>query len=375
MKIVHLIPAFNRGGTERLVINLSKEQISKGHQVKIFSFSDLNLYLEDTKDLDIVTIEDSYVIYKLLGRNSHNLTSFESQLREFKPDIIHSHSYWTDLLVNAIGILNSGYISHFHLYYEEHEFHKIVNIQTLKRFAAQQMLFREYDKRQTQFVGVSNDVCSFYKNNFPKRFSDRIHLLPNFLAFKPITYSKKLPIDRPVKLLTVGRLIELKNHKVLLDLCHSLKDSGLEFHLSIAGEGPLKTELTATVARLGLQDSVSLLGNVSDIVSLYRESDLYLHPSKLESFGLVILEAMAFGLPCIVNESAVGANDAITSQEGIYVEMDNIDLTAQTVIDLLKNKEQYEKMSIASINRAKMFNVGDFWMKLEKIYMNSMTDK
>jgi len=154
MKIVHLLPEFNRGGTERSVINLSNEQIRNGHKVRIFSFSNLNLYPEETKHLDIVIINEPYAIYRLFGRINHNLDELESKLMQFNPDIIHSHSYWTDLLINAIKIVPAvSYFSHLHLYYDEHKSHKITNIKSLKRYIGRWLIYREYDKRKTEFIG------------------------------------------------------------------------------------------------------------------------------------------------------------------------------------------------------------------------------
>lgn len=376
MKIVHLLPEFNRGGTERSVINLSNEQIRNGHKVRIFSFSNLNLYPEETKHLDIVIINEPYAIYRLFGRINHNLDELESKLMQFNPDIIHSHSYWTDLLINAIKIVPAvSYFSHLHLYYDEHKSHKITNIKSLKRYIGRWLIYREYDKRKTEFIGISNDICLFYKKNFPKKFSKSIHFLPNFLALEPIDKFKELDKEKTIQLVSVGRLVKLKNHNVLIKLCYVLKKNNFKFHLSIAGDGPFKTQLETLIKQYELEKSISLLGNISKIEDIYSKSDIYLHPSHSESFGLVILEAMAFGLPCIVNESAVGAKNAITSEEGIFIDMNNINLTAQTIINLSSNTLRYEKMSKASLKRAKLFNPQDNWKKLEKIYISSMKNE
>ena len=100
----------------------------------------------------------------------------------------------------------------------------------------------------------------------------------------------------------------------MLYVCDFLKRVGLNFHLDIIGDGPLKIDLNASINEMGLQDFISLRGNIVDMENCYRSSDIYLHSSSVETFGLVVLEAMASGLPCIATP-AKGTKDLI--EEGV----------------------------------------------------------
>ena len=101
------------------------------------------------------------------------------------------------------------------------------------------------------------------------------------------------------------RLVARMGLEVLLEACTGLARPGERLLLAIAGDGPLRDELEAHARRLGLQDSVRLLGHVSedDLVDHYRAADLCVLPTlALEGFGLVVVEALACGTPVVVTD-------------------------------------------------------------------------
>ncbi len=118
-----------------------------------------------------------------------------------------------------------------------------------------------------------------------------------------------------VSLLFVGRLRHYKGLDVLLRALARLPGP----RLVIAGEGPEGPRLRRLAARLGLGDRVRFAGNVSpaDLPPLYRSADAFLLPatSPAEAFGIVLLEAMASGLPCITTE--VGTGTSWVVQDGV----------------------------------------------------------
>lgn len=105
----------------------------------------------------------------------------------------------------------------------------------------------------------------------------------------------------PIPLLTVGRLVESKNVGFLLRSLSGMRD--LSWRLDVVGDGPLRAQLEATAREAGLADRVAFHGHSDDVSRHYREADLFVFPSRLESFGLVILEAMAHGVPTLAIKS------------------------------------------------------------------------
>lgn len=369
MNIVHLIPALRRGGTERIVLHLSREQMKHGHNVKIFSFSNVNEYTSGLNGLDIEFFPNSSAYHKVIGKPQHNLDKFEDNITRFCPDVIHSHSYWTDTIINAIKPLSAVYFSHLHLYYKEYIIHLRPNLKSVIRYIGFISFLKEFKKRNTYFIATSNAIKNYYKELLPRSFTKKIELIPNFLAFEPQKKIKTLNPQAPCKLLSVGRLVTLKNHEALIEICKILKSKGFKFQLKIAGEGPLKSALESKIQSDGLQNEIQLLGNVENIKALYEESDIYLHSSYEEAFGLVVLEAMAHGLPSIVNEKAKGLDDIITdSSMGLKTSMADLNEVAQLIISLAENKKTYEDMSVAALQQSRNFSIESYWKQLEKLY-------
>jgi len=103
--------------------------------------------------------------------------------------------------------------------------------------------------------------------------------------------------ERPPVILGVGRLSPEKGFADLIDAFAKMMRS--DARLVIAGEGPERCRLVARVEELGITDRVTFLGHVADPTPLYRKARLVAIPSRTEAFGLVVVEALAHGLPVV----------------------------------------------------------------------------
>jgi colanic acid/amylovoran biosynthesis glycosyltransferase len=140
---------------------------------------------------------------------------------------------------------------------------------------------------------------------------DRILSWPT--ASSPISISR-----RPFLLLAVGRLDRVKDYGFLIQACSFLRAQGLDFHCSIAGEGPERTALERQIDKLRLQRHVRLLGQVrrSDLIPYYRQADLVVMTSKSEGIPVALMEAMSHeklvlapaitGIPELVDDRRTG---------------------------------------------------------------------
>lgn len=110
--------------------------------------------------------------------------------------------------------------------------------------------------------------------------------------------------DRPI-VLGVGRLVYYKGFEVLLDAM-----AGLDATLVIAGEGDRRAALEARARALGIADRVSLVGEIEDLRPLFAACDVFVLPSthRSEAFGIVQLEAMAFGKPVVSTRLGTGVD-------------------------------------------------------------------
>lgn len=107
--------------------------------------------------------------------------------------------------------------------------------------------------------------------------------------------------ERPFTILCVGRLTPAKGQHVLLEACAMLRDEGREFKLVIVGTGPDEDSLRQAVERLDLGQQVEMTGalNQDQVRARYSESDVFALPSFAEGIPVVLMEAMASGVPCV----------------------------------------------------------------------------
>jgi glycosyltransferase involved in cell wall biosynthesis len=100
----------------------------------------------------------------------------------------------------------------------------------------------------------------------------------------------------------VGRFEEQKNHRFLIEVARELVARDARFHFLLIGEGSLQSEVRARIVRAGLAASFTVLGSRPDIPAIMLGAmDAFLFPSLYEGLGIVVIEAQAAGLPCVVS--------------------------------------------------------------------------
>ncbi len=146
----------------------------------------------------------------------------------------------------------------------------------------------------------------------------RLHVVPNGVPLPPPPDPQRREAVRSrlgcapdeTLLLAAGRHTELKNYDLLVDAAADLRDAGRAVRLVLAGEGPLTDEYRARAEARYFTDRLSLPGNVDDLADLMRAADVFVIPSRFEGLSLVMLEAMACGLP-VAGTRIPGVTDLI----------------------------------------------------------------
>ena len=124
-----------------------------------------------------------------------------------------------------------------------------------------------------------------------------------------------------------------------------------EGHLLFAGDGPLRAELEAKARDLGVADRIHFLGfvNQSQLPGVYVSSDLLVLPSKYETFGLVVTEAMVCGLPVVVSDQVGARFDLIDGQgTGFVYPVGDINALARILHDTLPDRDRLRCMGEAA---------------------------
>jgi glycosyltransferase involved in cell wall biosynthesis len=165
-----------------------------------------------------------------------------------------------------------------------------------------------------------------------------------------------LPPDAFV-LVTVGRLVARKN---TVQLVRALAATNLPAaHLMIIGDGPDAPEIRRAADELGIRQRVHLLGQVAD-ARKYRalaSADAFASTSQHEGFGLVFLEAMAFGLPVICYDHGGQTDFLTTGRNGHVLPLNDLGAFARAIVDLYENSQR--RLAIGRYNRGA---VEDFYI-------------
>lgn len=179
--------------------------------------------------------------------------------------------------------------------------------------------------------------------------SQKIKLLPNTFELhrfdlrpkpKHLIQYYQLDEDQPI-ILTVSRLLESEKYKGydrILEALPQIRECIPNIHYILVGKGDDLSRIETLIQELNLDRHVTLTGFIpdEDLCDHYNLCDVFAMPSKGEGFGIVYLEAMACGKPCLGGNQD-GALDALAQGElGVLVNPDDIDEIAQTLIQLLK---------------------------------------
>lgn len=143
-----------------------------------------------------------------------------------------------------------------------------------------------------------------------------------------------------------GRINRWKGQKLFVDAAQKVHEILPEVRFQIAGEAysgeeNLKEDLIAYIAEKELEDTVILLGQVNDMPSFYRGLDLFVLPSiQPEPFGLVVIEAMEYGIPVIATNHGGPAEILDDGVDGYLVDYQNADQMAARIVELLSDAEK-----------------------------------
>lgn len=174
---------------------------------------------------------------------------------------------------------------------------------------------------------------------------------------------------------TVSRLEKEKNIMFLLEGL-AKRRMGDCFRLLLIGDGSQKDELISRAEMLNLADNIIFTGRIehSHIHNYYHASDLFVFASRSETQGIVLLEAMAAGLPVVAVEAS-GVNDVITDGWNGYITKPHTDEWEKKLEIILANPDIREQMKQNSMKRAKEYLACNIARKVEKLYQSLLYDQ
>jgi glycosyltransferase involved in cell wall biosynthesis len=199
--------------------------------------------------------------------------------------------------------------------------------------------------------------------------------LVRIFNLNPYGANLNLPIRDPIKkgrpnrVLAAGRLTEQKGFDLLLDAWATIPDDmRTGWELRIVGEGEDRPLLQEKIEKLGLGSEVQLEGHSDNMADEFSESDLFVLSSRFEGFGLVVVEALSFGLPVISFNCVAGPGEILTHNfNGKLVPPENVDSLAEALAELMVNeslRHQMSKNTPVGLERFSQSEVRHQWLSL-----------
>lgn len=178
-----------------------------------------------------------------------------------------------------------------------------------------------------------------------------------------------IPAEQPL-LLYVGRVAHEKNIGFLLEAMTYLKHWHPQVLLVIAGEGPAAAALRRRTTDLNLDRHARFVGYLDrsrELLDCYRAADLFVFSSRTETQGLVLLEAMALGVP-VVGLAVMGTTEVLQHERGAHIAQDDVHHFARTVSALLNDSEARAALSRSAREYVREWTASEMTRRLIHFY-------
>lgn len=275
------------------------------------------------------------------------------RLREEKYDLIHIQ---TPFVAHYLGLklsklLKIPCVETYHTFFEAYLHHYLPLLPNAFSRSVAQRISRQQGNRLHGMIVPSYPMLAILKSYGITTAADVIATgieAQRFIPGNRSAFREKfgIPQERPT-LLFVGRVAHEKNIDFLLQVVAQVRHSIPEILFVIAGEGPAKESLTQQVAQLKLQDSVQFIGYLdrsTELNSCYCAADIFVFSSRTETQGLVLLEAMAQGVP-VVSTAELGTKDVLREGQGVWIAREELSDFSNKIIQLLNDKDAQQTLS------------------------------
>lgn len=350
MKIVYIYTSFTiAGGADRVVIEKANYLAEHGYEVMIVTDSQKNrspffpispnvklcdLAIDFEMEYKYIPPIRIFIYLKLMKRYKkclHNL------LLKERPDFVISTlgreiDFLTDINDGSIKIGESHiakpYIRNLHLLDRTGLFHRFVARRWMKKVS-------DNCEKLDALVLLTEKDAKNWKN------VKRTYTIPNALPF----YPNQVSTCNNTKAIFVGRMSEQKGYDFLINAWSLVHEKHPDWILNIYGDGEDRERIKKFIYGKGLETVIVLNKTTKDIQEKYLESSICILSSRFEGFGMVLLEAMACGVPCVAFDCPYGPADIIKNgEDGFLVHyLDYIELSKR-ICEIIENTDLRKKM-------------------------------
>lgn len=364
MKILFYINVIQRGGAERVMVNLANQFDKDGYKIIfVTSFRVGDEYILN-KSVKHLSLENVKINQSKIKRNISRILKLRMICKTEKPDIMISFMAEPNIraLFATMGL-------------------PVKNLVSVRNDPNQ-----EYAGKLLHFLGKVllpfADGCVFQtedaKNWFPKRLQKKSRIIYNSVApdfFKAV----RKPIKHCV--VVCGRLECQKNHMMLIKAFEGVIKKYSDAMLWIYGDGTLKESLENYLRENGLCENIFLKGITDNVPEALAEADVFVLPSDYEGMPNALLEAVAMGIPCISTDCPCGGPKMIIEDKknGLLVPVGDKEKMKRAIMYLFSDNELKNSLGAEAGKRAKEFApdiVYEQWKRyILKIVCTKIRDK
>ncbi len=346
IKVLHIVPLLSPGGAERVTVHIVTRLNRQRYEAAVVS-----LGRRKECDLDRL-LEEAGVEVRYLGkppgfdyRMYHKLYR---TLRDYRPDIVHTHMQVLRYALPSILLLKRASLLH--------TIHNLAerDVEPRARF-----IQRYAFNHGVVPIGVATEVALSVERLYGIQECRVIsNGIPTDRYARPQVSRKEWRAregfgDDDVLFVCVARFAPQKNHALLLKAFAQGPASDPNAHLVLVGEGVLRERLEEQVKNLGLARQAHFLGLRTDIPEVLGAMDVFVLSSDYEGNPLSVMEAMAAGLP-IVSTAAGGVPDLFEyGKEGFLVQPGDVQGLSNSMASLLGNREARQSLGMAAARRAR----------------------
>ena len=354
MRIVQLVEDLELGGLERMAADLALAQKAAGHEVWMYCLFHGGPLAASLEEAGIPVVP----FRKALGFSFRTVRAMAKRLRADRPDVIHGHNpgvhHYAALAARMAAVRVCVNTRH--------------SVTTSKGLPYQERYFRWVKPFTTQVIFD----CDFVRRGLEPKLgypAEKCSVILNGIPLAPFLAHRASPGSRrpTIRFGTIGRLVPAKGHSVLLDAFARVAHAEPQAELSIYGYGDLHDSLAAQIARLGLEGRARLEGRTGNSPATLQDFDVFVFSSVNEGLPLVIMEAMAAGLPIITTD--VGGISEITPQgAGWMCPPGNPDALAEAMLQAIRHPNLQSLGEIARQAAAKEHGLDRMAANYERLY-------
>lgn len=314
----------------------------------------------------ITDVKNNYRAYK-------NLMNFITQKNI---DVIHCNTPIGGLLGRICGRKKNVN----KIIYTVHGFHFYKGQNAIKRYLFKSI--ERYLAKSTDAIITINEEDFQSAKSFKLKKHGKVYKVHGVGIQTSITKTSSIEISKIKKdfhlknqdivLLTVGDLVKNKNIKTIIKSMRYLDN---KYKLFICGQGVLDQKLKNYTTKLKLSDRIFFLGYRNDISTFYSMADIFVFSSFREGLPRVTMEAMSYGLPCVVSKIRGNIDLIDNGQGGFLCKTKDFKGIANKIKYISQNKKIYDSMSKWNLKKIKKYDVKYIQTEIDQIYSEILGDR